>query len=340
MKAFSSAALISLLALQMPGAAHAQPAKKEGRLAVAHTLYEQATLAMDSKDYENACPKLEEVVRLVPEGLGAKMTLAECYEAMGKLATAWSHYATLEQAAGAAGQKERSQKAAARAAALKPKLATLTIDVPQVAYSLPKLSVQRDEIDLGEAQWGVSIPIDAGEHVITASAPGYLPYQRTQTISDGEQIKVLIALTPVGQSDSISIATPEPIPEDSKTIRPWQKPLSIAFMALGGAGLVAGGILGGLTISRYNASVRDNHCDINNACDSTGLEFRNQAIAMGNGSTAAFIAGGVLSAAGVILLFTAPSSATTQASARPRISSPIQGRVELAPHGIRWIGSF
>ncbi len=45
--------------------------------AIAQKLFETAMTAMAAAQYDDACP--EEVVRLIPETLGAKMKLAECY---------------------------------------------------------------------------------------------------------------------------------------------------------------------------------------------------------------------------------------------------------------------
>ena len=47
------------------------------RVLAAQALYDQATAEMEAKDYPSACSKLEEVTRLVPEGLGAKLTLGQ-----------------------------------------------------------------------------------------------------------------------------------------------------------------------------------------------------------------------------------------------------------------------
>jgi len=109
-------------------------------------------------------------------------------------------------------------------------------------------------------------------------------------------------------------------------------------MALGGAGLVAGGVLGGLAISRWNES-NDGHCRLDDRCDDVGLDLRSDAVVFGNASTAAFIAGGVVFAAGVTLFATAPS----RSAARARTSLP-EGRIvtglELLPGGIRVTGAW
>ena len=86
------------------------------------------------------------------EGVGARITLAECYEGWGKLASAWTQYVAAEAMATNANQEERAKKAAAKAAAIKPRLATLTIQVPETLRKTPGLAVQRDGVLLNEAQ--------------------------------------------------------------------------------------------------------------------------------------------------------------------------------------------
>jgi hypothetical protein len=107
---FAATAFVSLLLLAPPAVAQDD--------AAAERLYEVATAAMDKGDYATACPKLEEVVRLVPDGIGAKLTLAECYEGAGRLASAWAVYGTARAVAAKAGQPDREKKAAAKERAL------------------------------------------------------------------------------------------------------------------------------------------------------------------------------------------------------------------------------
>ncbi|NUO48654.1 MAG: tetratricopeptide repeat protein [Polyangiaceae bacterium] len=97
----------------------AAPARADNAGA-AQQLYDRAVELMGQKNYAEACPKLEEVTRLVPDGFGAKLTLAECYEAQGRLASAWEQYMFVESAASRANQGDRQRLAAERAAALKP----------------------------------------------------------------------------------------------------------------------------------------------------------------------------------------------------------------------------
>ena len=66
--------------------ASAAPSATE--VAVAQGLYDNAKVLMEQGKYGDACPKLEESLRLDP-GLGTQYHLADCYEHLGRTASAW-----------------------------------------------------------------------------------------------------------------------------------------------------------------------------------------------------------------------------------------------------------
>ncbi|XXX72631.1 hypothetical protein WMF30_33785 [Sorangium sp. So ce134] len=270
---------------------------------------------MDATRYESACPRLEEVVRLVPNALGAKLTLGACYEGWGKLASAWSQYVLVEGAATKVGDLDRQMKAAIKAAALKPKLATLTIEVPASVRSIPGLTITRDGLPVREAQWSVPLPLDVGRHEIVVSGRGHKTRkQRIEIAADGDRVAVRVP-----PLESMAIAGPD-------AERPWQRPAAIVAMGLGGAGLAAGAVLGGLAIARDQES-SDGHCNAQDRCDPAGLDLRRQAVGLGNGSTVALVAGGLVAAGGVALFVTAPSHAQRDERAGSRA---VRWRAEIA----------
>src|SRR5262245_23067358 len=105
--------------------------------ALAQGLYADATAAMLKKDFVTACPKLEEVTRLVPDGIGGWATLGQCYESAGKLASAWSAYSTAEAVAVRAGQTARAADNHRDVERLKPRVATVICDVPEAVRATP-----------------------------------------------------------------------------------------------------------------------------------------------------------------------------------------------------------
>lgn len=155
-------------------------------LVAAHAVHDEAVAALDAGDYASACPKLREVVRMVPEGIGAQLSLAECYEGEGKLASAWRTYAPVEVAARGLGQTARADMARDRRVALEPRLARLRIVIPQEVAALRDLVVLQDGEPVEAALWGARVPIDRGEHVVTVKASGKRPWElRFEIPKDG-----------------------------------------------------------------------------------------------------------------------------------------------------------
>lgn len=294
----------------MPAAAWAQDADRERGIA-AQALFEQAAREMDAGDYASACGKLEEVTKLAPDGLGAKLKLARCYEGQGRLASAWAQYAVVKSMAARMGQMERAQTAGERAAALGPKLATMNIEVPAALRVIPGISVTRDGLPLGEAQWGTALPVDAGGHEIVVTAPGYKPWKnQAEVVADGAAVTVAVpekALVPEPKSRVVTgaiVNAPPAAPGGT-----WQRPVGLSAMGAGGVALVAGAVLGGVAIERKNRSNDDGHCDALNRCDDAGLALRAQAVDFARGSTWTIVAGAAFAAGGTILWLTAPKQA-------------------------------
>jgi hypothetical protein len=331
--------MVCWLALFSSRAARAQSVDSQKALA-AQALYEQATAHMSARSYAEACPKLEEVTRLVPEGIGARLTLGDCYEKLGKLASAWSQFALAETMAARAGQPERAMKAATRAAALRPRLATLTIEVADPTRSIPGISVVRDGVAVGAAQWGTALPVDAGAHEVLVTAPGYQPWKRdVEAVADGAPVTVKVG-TLQAEKAALPAAPPQ---RGAPGVRPpwdrtWQRPMGLAAIATGTAGLSAGAVLGMLSITKGNQSNQGGHCNDKSYCDPVGLALRDEALALGDASTAAFILGGAVLVGGIVLVATAPP----RGDRKPRSPSspPIAAEMRAAPGGLALTGRW
>lgn len=329
-------AIVVMLALPRIGQAQQNA---QDKVAAAQALYDDAVAAMDAKDYPQACMKLEEAVRLVPEGIGAKLTLAECYEAMNKLASAWSQYAIAKSMAERAGQTQRAARAEAKAIALAGQLAKLTIDVPASVRAIPNLTITRRGVPVGEAQWGAAVPVDVGGHEIVVTAPGYKKWTRQVTVANnGDKIVIEVAAPAIEERkkvDELDGVGPTLIVRDIAAERPWQKPLGFAIMGVGAAGLALGGVLGGLAIQKNNAA-NDGLCDANDFCNREGLSLRSDAVKLGNGSTAALAVGGAVLLGGVIIVATSPGKGREQKGLPPGIAA----NIEWTAGGVRVRGTF
>ena len=165
-RALAAVLLLTLVAALDPALAHAQ----QGDKALAESLFEAGRTQMQQKNYAVACAKFEESQRQDPSP-GTMINLGECYNALGKTATAWAEYKAAAALALNKGRGQQEQLATQRAAALEPKLSKVTLQKP--AEVPAGLSVKLDDRSLGVASLGVPIAVDPGDHTVVLEAPGY-----------------------------------------------------------------------------------------------------------------------------------------------------------------------
>jgi len=118
--------------------------------------------------HAEACERFERSLRL-EAGIGTKFNLADCWEKLGKTASARSLFADVAAAAESSGQDARARVARERAEALEPRLSKLTISVESAS---PKLRVVRNGEAVQRESWGTAIAVDPGSYEVRASAPG------------------------------------------------------------------------------------------------------------------------------------------------------------------------
>ncbi|WP_437282144.1 hypothetical protein WME90_16735 [Sorangium sp. So ce375] len=347
--------VLSLVAASLAAlSARAEPPDREGQIA-AQALHHQARAAMDRRDFESACPKLEEAARLLPDGFGIAFTLGRCYESSGRLASAWKSYSVAQALAERIGNAERSARAREHSEALRPRLATLALVVPEAVRGIAGLEVRRDGIPVGPAQWGAPIPVDRGAHVLVATAPGRGRWEKTITIAeDGAPIAEVIEAPPAVEAPP-KAAAPGPIaavsaPRAASPASPpapvrraparRTAPSSETSSVQHTAGLVIGGVgVAGLGIGSafgLDAIVNKKRGKEGLNCTAAASDC-NHTIARfwGEGRTSAtlsdifFAGGGIMIGAGVLLLLTAPS---------PKLDRGTS--VSVGPHGVEISGQW
>ncbi|MGK4008183.1 hypothetical protein WMF31_36535 [Sorangium sp. So ce1036] len=187
---------------------------------------------IEAGQYTSACSKLEEVVRLVPDGVGAQLTLAECYEISGRLASAWSAYLLAESSAAREQQSRRRRLARKSADALRPRLAQMVLDVPRAVTGLPGITITCDGTPVLPGRWGEPFPVDRGEHVIVARADGRVSWEEKVVVpSDGVTVRATVGTMPPAAEPAVkekaSGATKPPPPPVMKKGSGTAKPLSV-----------------------------------------------------------------------------------------------------------------
>ena len=266
----------------------------------AEKLYGAAAKDMAAGDYAHACPKFEAARDKAPEHVRTGMTLAQCYAEWGK---AGSAYEELQRVRILAVQQNKQDKVEAideQLVKVRKKAPKLEIRVPAQIKDLAGLSIVRNGKEVTASQWDASVPVNPGTYRVEATASGKDHWEASVNVNEaGKTITVTVSPSSWNVTEQSGNAS-APSTSSSK-----MRVLAFVGLGLGAAGLVAGGVLGGLAISKNKDGAA--YCNEQNACTRAGYDLRLDAYNLGNGSTAAFIAGGVLFGAGVLLVGLAPS---------------------------------
>ncbi len=180
--------ILILAMIAAPSLTFAQPRSGETSVA-AETLFREGKRLMADGKLAEACDKLAASDR-IEESVGTLLNLADCRDKSGQLATAWATFLRAASLARTAGDGAREAEARRRATALEPKLAYLTISVPQ-ASQVEGLVIKRDGEPIDAALWNQGVPIDVGGYEITGQAPGHEPWStRVQVAANGARASV------------------------------------------------------------------------------------------------------------------------------------------------------
>jgi hypothetical protein len=315
--------------------AMAVPARADSTIVLSESLFVEGKRLMAAGQYAEACPKLEESYRLDP-ATGTLLNLATCHEKAGKIATAWAEYREAIGACRKDGRPDRETFATEHAKALESVLSRLTIVAPDAAQ-VPGLEVRLDGKALGKGSWGTAIPLDPGEHHVSASAPGKKAWESKVELgaSAGQQ---QVTVPPLSD-DRPAQAGPAPnsrstgdssgagtglgnhagseSTERTTSSATWRRPVGYAT---GGLGLVLLGVGTAFMVDRNSKlSDRDAICPLGLHCTSDESSrishLTRQARTSGQVATVGFVSGGVALVGGILLVLTAPSKQVASPSA-------------------------
>jgi len=329
--------------------------------AQARALFEDAKKLVAQSRHAEACPKFEESQRLDP-GIGTKFYLADCLEHIGRYASAWVLYLEVADEAGDAKMKEREEYARKRADVLQPKLTRLVVVLADDVKAIPGIEVRRDGVVLKAGQWGAPLPVDPGKHAISVGAPSKRTWETTVEASgEGATITVTIPMlrydgeeapaasapaTATAIASATAIATGAAAatagssgsgvgqpPPPSEAGWSTQRKVALGIGAAGVAGLVFGGVFGGLAFGKADQGRGFCTAGTNGGpdhCTPEGGRLLEDANTLANVANAGLIGGGVLAAAGVVLWLVAPPSDKPAVSAGAR---PLRVGVSAGPRG-------
>lgn len=246
------------------------PAAHADSGAAAGALFRQARDDAARGNYDQACPRFAESLRLVPT-IGTMLNLGDCQEHRGRLADA------LEQFRRALEAMSRSDD---RIGYTRDRVAKLTARVPHIrlrgsAEETLHLSVELDGVELSDAAIGVPIPVNPGRRTIVVRATGRQDRPYAVQLAEGASVDLEIAPGPPAPSTPLlaggagsttatgSGATP---PGAERTTphrsQPWRT-IEWPALIVGSAGIVVGATTGVLALSA--ASRAKDHCP-NHVC--------------------------------------------------------------------------
>jgi hypothetical protein len=271
---------------------------------------------MAAGSYDIACARFRDSDKLDP-AVGTRFNLADCEEKRGRLATAWSLFrGVLSELAQ---DDDRKPIAEERVANLKPRLPIVTMVPPPDAA--PGLRVRIDGVEIGEASFGVPLPMDPGPHDLSLLPADGTERRTTFVLSEGEHSELPLLIDASQASSAPDAATSE-APADSSAW--WQKRRHWGLLAGGAgvAGVAVGAVAGIVTLSK-KSTADDNCSESRRTCNQVGVDANESGRTYGLVSGVGFGIGVVGLAAGAYLLLTG-SSSETGAEAAAHSSIPVR----------------
>ncbi len=326
-RSLAALVLASALAARV---AHAQAAVSDGDKAAARQLTLDGYSALSQRDFAAAADKFARADTLF-HAPTVTLGLARARVGLGKLVSAQELYnrlvrETLAPDASAAFTKA-VEDGRTELAALAPRIPSLIIQVS--GADAPTITL--DGVAVPVALLGVKRPVDPGQHVLRGVARRSAPGETTVTVAEGHVETVTLDLVPLpaGAADNAVVLAPAGPGADTRGAGAGGGPLKaigIAAIGVGGAGLIVGAVTAGLAASKRSSLLV--HCP-------TGHCAPSQEGALGGDvdslhtlatvSTAGFIGGGVLAAAGVVLLIAAPKARPQAAGWMPLVGPGFVG---------------
>jgi serine/threonine-protein kinase len=311
--------------------------------AVAESLYRDALNKMQQAQYAPACSMLAESQRLEP-AVGTLLYLGECYERLGMTASAWAAFSAAVDAAKRVGNRAREQIAITRAERLADQVSRMTLVVPSDS-NVPGLELRRNGKLIGEAAWGVALPVDPGVYVVEAVAPGRQAWTKQVTIAAGaradvtENVPVLAVAEPPAPAPVAIEPAPgvaPPVAEPRKLATPLisqpsvigmpappeatghhtQRWVGVAAAGVGVAAVAVGAVFGLRSRSKEHHSEAYCWPQDNTKCSHAGVTLINDAKTAASVANLSFVVGGVAIATGAVLYLTAPKT-----SSKSRVSA-------------------
>lgn len=294
--------------------------------AAAQALFDEGQRLMRAKKYEEACKKLEASLGLLP-GLGTRGKLAQCYEKVGKTASAWAAFRYVATLAKKQNDMKRYEAAQRFVERLEKELSFVTFAATE---TVPGMELLRDGVPIAIGALGTPIAVDPGEHRLEARAPGYSSWSQAITVEAKSKSTVDIP--------KLKKTTESPLTGDSNQLGMRENSGSLLGSGPSGGSSSATGMLlagtGGALVgtalilavvgdSKWSGAFDSGDCDAEtNLCNSAGKDATDSARTFSTVSVVVGSVGLVAAAAGTYLWLRASGDEkSSQISLTPTVSS-------------------
>jgi tetratricopeptide (TPR) repeat protein len=300
----SSLALALMVAMASTSARAEEKQPTDEQKAAARALFDEGLKLMEAKLYREACAKFEQS-RAAAKGPGNTFRLAECYEHLGRITSAWQLYA---EAASIGRSDDEVKIATERRGGLEARLPRVRIDV-----TLPTADtvVKRNDENVARELWGTSVPVDPGEIRVSASASGRKPWNGSKSVAEGQSTTIVIPalapLEPIGGSSGWS---------------GWRIG-AVATGSVGLAALIAGFAAGGVALQKKG--LVESRCSQHVDCDAEVVAANEQARTAARASTGLVVIGGAAIATGIALWLVDPSRKRQAGWVLPHVGASLVG---------------
>jgi hypothetical protein len=280
---------VTALAFCSATPAHAQAEDQ----AAARTLFDEARTLMKSGENNAACPKLEAAMRLY-SSVGIALNLADCYEKVGRTASAWTEFGEAFSVAERSNRPDDAAEAKRRQTALEPKLTRLVVHAPA---GMGELVVHRDGLELPPAAWDAPLPVDPGSHDIRAEAPGRVAWAQSVMATGAGQTTTVevptLSVAPVAPVLAVGTLPTTQSGEEHPSTSSGYRAAGWTLIGAGAAVGVGGGVLMAIEAGRASTARNDGN---QSSYSSTKTPWTIGLIGA--------IAGGAAAVVGVVLLVT------------------------------------
>ncbi|HTV19099.1 MAG TPA: hypothetical protein VMG12_10520 [Polyangiaceae bacterium] len=227
-------AIVALLVTLIVASFVAAPATSRADAGVADARFERGRTLMAAGRFAEARDELEASQRAEP-ATGTLLNLAVCNEELGQTATAREQFLAAEAASLRDGRADRVELARTHLAKLAPLLAYVMLVVPKASRPA-QLELRLDDRVVAASGWNVPTPIDPGEHVVVARAPGVAERSfAVHGVAGSVQVVLIDSAAAPAATPALANAPP---PADARVAAP-PSPLRILAWTLGGAGVAS-----------------------------------------------------------------------------------------------------